>query len=121
MQQVQYHEIMLDGQYQVVHQFGDGYSGPGGGRLFVYGLIDGPMTGAEIRASVMASCALFYPWADGNVARWDGRAWSYEAPEPPAKPSKPAPKAEPKDKPKKPSKRRGRPKGSKNKKRRMSD
>lgn len=78
MRPVEIHNTTLDGLYVVAHQWGPIFSGFGGGKLFHHGLIDGPMSGFEIRQNGMATCAVFFEAVEGHILKWGGAEWLYE-------------------------------------------
>ena len=114
MRQTELHEVNPTELYAVAHQHGDAYSGPGGGYLFEAGVIGEPVQGNLLNRNGMPYVGVFFKYDPAKALRWDGCEWFYEEAKPapptvaevvaPARPEKPKPK-------------RGRPKGSKNKRR----
>lgn len=70
-------DILPFSVYAIAHQLGDGYTGPGGQRWFVDGVVDGPVPGHELMGTGLIHVAVMWDHdPDCELVREDGQ-WCY--------------------------------------------
>jgi hypothetical protein len=98
--QTQITEVKADLEYVLAHHSGPTYTGPSGGLGFVDGLVDGPISGAQLLQNGLANITHFWEVRPGHVLQWSGDvingSWSYvPVVVEPAPKAKPASKSKP--------------------------